>query len=70
MITVKQIEEQLQGVMHPAFDKNVIELGLIEDILRFFEGADTPVSREQTLEVMKIREGVIRSFENGGRVNF
>ena len=32
MITVKQIEEQLQGVMHPAFDKNVIELGLIEDI--------------------------------------
>ena len=45
-------------------------LGLIEDILRFFEGADTPVSREQTLEVMKIREGVIRSFENGGRVNF
>ena len=32
MVTVKQIEEILQGVIHPAFDKNVIELGLIEDI--------------------------------------
>lgn len=44
--------------------------GLIEDILRFFEGADAPVKKEETLEVMKIREGVIRAYETGNTVNF
>ena len=39
MVTIKQIEEILQGVMHPAFDKSVIELGLIEDIK--IEGDET-----------------------------
>lgn len=43
---------------------------LIEDILRFFDGAEAPVSEEETLEVMKIREGVIRAYETGSPVNF
>ncbi len=29
---IKDIEKILQGVMHPAYDKSVVELGLIEDI--------------------------------------
>ena len=29
---IKEIEKILQGVIHPAYDKSVIELGLIEDI--------------------------------------
>ena len=44
--------------------------GLIEDILRFFSGEENPVPREETLEVMKIREGVIRSFESGEPTSF
>ena len=36
--------------------------GLIEDILRFFAGEENPVPREETLEVMKIREAVIRAL--------
>lgn len=28
----KEIEKILQGVIHPAFDKNIVELGFIEDI--------------------------------------
>lgn len=43
MVTVKQIEEILQGVIHPAFDKNVIELGLIEDIKVEGDEAQTKV---------------------------
>ncbi len=43
MVTVKQIEEILQGVIHPAFDKNVIELGLIEDIKVETDDAQTKV---------------------------
>lgn len=31
-MTTKDIEKLLEGVIHPAFDKSVIELGLIEDI--------------------------------------
>ena len=29
---IKEIEKILQGVIHPAYDKSVLELGLIEDI--------------------------------------
>lgn len=41
--------------------------GLIENILRFFEGECIPVAREDTLEVMAIREAVIKAYENPGQ---
>ena len=40
--------------------------GLIRDILRFFNGEEAPVKKEDTLEVMKIREAAIRAYENLG----
>ena len=40
--------------------------GLIADILRFFEGAPTPVEKEETLEVMKIREATVKAYESLG----
>ncbi len=39
---------------------------LIADILRFFEGAPAPVAKEETLEVMKIREATVKAYENKG----
>ena len=39
---------------------------LMEEILRFFDGGENPICKCQTLEVMKIREGVIRAFKNQG----
>lgn len=40
--------------------------GLIENILRFFEGECIPVAKEDTLEVMAIREAVIKAYNNPG----
>lgn len=39
---------------------------LIEDILRFFESGAIPFPKEETLEIMKIREGALRAAENPG----
>ncbi len=41
--------------------------GLIEDILRFFEGGDTPVAKADTLEVMAIREAIIKGCDAYGQ---
>ena len=41
--------------------------GLIENILRFFESEYIPVAKEDTLEVMAIREAVIKAYENPGQ---
>ena len=40
---------------------------LIEDILHFFMGAPLPFPREETLEVMKIREAVIAAYTTPGK---
>ena len=39
---------------------------LIADIFKFFETCEVPFSSRQTLEVMKIREGVIKAKEKAG----
>ena len=41
--------------------------GLIENILHFFEGECVPVAKEDTLEVMAIREAVIKAYEKPGQ---
>lgn len=39
---------------------------LIEDMLRFFESGAIPFPKEETLEIMKIREGALRAAEKPG----
>lgn len=61
-MTIKEIEANLRGVVHPAFEKNIIDLGLIEDI-KIEKGEDGSVSKIKFKLVFKTPDALSGSIK-------